>query len=732
MKKKATFIVVLCVTFALSTITSSAQVNVSVDHGKWASVPLVKKFGVNIPFDISLQDLENNAEAIKDLQLRIVRVHNGWGTEAAGKLVETSPITLADGKINYDFTALDKIIDLITQNGAKPTIVNGYGPKVLSDNFKTIPQDKFALWEELNGTVASHFNQLAIPIEIEVWDNISDNENSSFAGDAMDYTDLLGPSFNGLKNFRYVRVGYGGIDDTNLWAWRQKWGFAGNPAVDWKWIPKFLSSVWPSVDVIDHHLYKSTGLMEQCNEPWDLYEGQVSAFSMFGKNSADAVSAKAAVAFYESIRKISTGWVNNNSREIGPAGAKITKLFLDQLIDYNAGNKGLVSKTGAKSPLYFALKLYNEIPVDGKEIVSDNADISGFASSNETLAGIALWNQGASAQTVNLTQTALPFTADKIEIYRIDATNSSNGVLAVETVSSFPSSLSIPADGLVVIKMSKEGDKSMEKKTFGTFNMSKERNWFPYSEGWAWQTNFDPITLTTFMGCTQSVWGCVYKGVFYENIPDRIRVKISSFGGPMNWMDSNTACYFRIDYESEDEYGAYHQKKILFYDTSENYVFDATHGSQIDGITSPENERVGVDFSNPDGFVIDVNDFDVPDYSGNAILYFYLQNPGIANVDFIVKFELSDADNVPNAIRTVSDANVAVAAVYPTIISDQINIRLKENLRSTVEIFTLEGKCIYNTYTNSSYSIDASNFQQGIYLIKVKNQEGIVTQKVIK
>ena len=725
MKKKSTFIIMLCFFIALSIFTSTAQVNVSVDHGTWATVPLVKKYGVNIPFDISMQDLVNNAEAIKDLQLRIVRVHNGWGMEAAGKLVESSPITLDGGKINYDFTALDKIIDLIIENGAKPTIVNGYGPQVLTDNFKTIPSDKYTLWEELNGTVADHFNDLAIPIEIEVWDNVSNKDNSNFAGGPADYVDLLGPAFEGLKDRRYVRVGYGGIDSTYIRAWRGLWGDQ-----DWKVIPKFFSSMWPDVDVIDFHLYENNGFLHQLNEPWDLYEGQVSAFSMFGKDNADAVSAKAAVAFYEAIRKISTGWVRSE-RDMGPAGAKITKLFLDQLIDDNAGNKGLLSKTGTKSPLYFALKLYNEIPVDGKKLTSDNANIKGFASSNATLAGIALWNEGASAQTVNLTQTALPFTADKIEIFRIDATNSSNGELAVETVNSFPSSISIPAEGLVVIKLTKDGDISMKKQEFGTFNMSKERNWFNFTEGWAWQTNFDPHTLTTFMGDTNSDWGCVYKGVFYENIPDRIKVKISSYGGPMIWMDANTACYFRIDYESEDEYGAYHQKKILFYDTSDNYVFDFNHGSQIDGITSPENEWVGVDFSDPDGFIIDVNDFNVPDYSGNAILYFYLQNPGTLGVDYIVKYELFDADATQTSSPHVIN-NTNIASVYPTLISDQIYIKLTENLKSTVDIYNLEGKCIYSAAINSSQMINTSRFNKGIYLIRVKNQAGTLIQKVIK
>ena len=123
-----------------------AQVNVSVDHSRWASVPLEKKYGVNIPFDVSMGDLEKNISAIEDLQLRVVRVHNGWGMEGEGKLVETSPITFDGDKLQYDFATMDKLLGLIQATGAKPTLVNGYGPQVLTGQFNTMPEDKLELW----------------------------------------------------------------------------------------------------------------------------------------------------------------------------------------------------------------------------------------------------------------------------------------------------------------------------------------------------------------------------------------------------------------------------------------------------------------------------------------------------------------------------------------------------------------------------------------------------------
>lgn len=702
-----------------------AQVNVSVDHSRWASVPLEKKYGVNIPFDVSMGDLEKNISAIEDLQLRVVRVHNGWGMEGEGKLVETSPITFDGDKLQYDFATMDKLLGLIQATGAKPTLVNGYGPQVLTGQFNTMPEDKLELWGELNKLVADHVQELGIPVDMEVWDNASDK--TYFNGDATAYTALLGPAFKGLQGHDYVKVAYGGIEDWNLWGWREPWN-----STDWKQIPKYISSVWINTECIDHHLYEATGLAEQLNPIDDYYEGQVSSFSMFGKGSADAVSAKAAVAFYESIRKLATGWTNAENVNFGPAGAKITKVFLDQLMDDNQGNKGLISKDGVKSPLYFALKLYNEMPVDGKELISDNTvAVQGFASSNASLAAVALWNNSDAEQTVALTQSGLSFTPDKIEIYRIDDAHSSDGELAVETLADMPASLTLPVNGLVVVKMAASGDTSMQRKDFASFNKTQERTWFSWTEGWAWQSIYDPFTASTVMGVVKDhQYGVAYKTAYLEDIPQRIRVKITSYGGPMVYMDENTACYVRVDFESEDEYGAYYQSKNVFYDESNTYLFDASHGSQID-FSSPENNWVGVDFTNPDGFVIDVADFNVPDYNGNAAIYFYLQNPGTgAESDFIVKFELEDA-GADSGIADVKDEK-GIVSVYPTRVQDYVYVDMQEERTSSVQIFNVEGKVVLETALDGDGRIALPQLARGSYFVRVSNAGGCQTTKIVK
>lgn len=477
-------------------------------------------------------------------------------------------------------------------------------------------------------------------------------------------------------------------------------------------------------------------MMEQCNDIANYYEGQVSSFSMFGKDSPDAVNAKAAVAFYESIRKIATGWIKeaeDGNKNFGPAGAKITKVFLEQLMDDNAGNKGLISKTGVKSPLYFALKLYNEMPIDGKQMtIGEGSAVQGFASSNNSLGAVALWNQSDKEQEISFTQSGLMFTPAKIEMYRIDENHSSNGEMAVEILTEIPSSFSIPANGIVVIKMSAEDDMSMKTKNFALYNKSQERTWFNYTEGWAWQSMYDPFTATTMMGVVKDhQFGVVYKAAYLENIPDKILVKVSSFGGPMARMDENTACYIRVDFESEDEFGKYYQSKNVFYDESNTYLFDAMHGSQID-FSSPENNWVGVDYTNPNGFVIDVADFDVPDYNGNAAIYFYLQNPGTgAETDFIVKFELAEAGG-ESAVPVTEGNSHTLARIYPTWVVDHVNIDLEQNVKTEVEIFNMEGKEVLKTTVETGTTLMLPQLERGSYFVRLSNCTGSQVQKIFR
>jgi len=67
--------------------------------------------------------------------------------------------------------------------------------------------------------------------------------------------------------------------------------------------------------------------------------------------------------------------------------------------------------------------------------------------------------------------------------------------------------------------------------------------------------------------------------------------------------------------------------------------------------------------------------------------------------------------------------------IYPNPTRDFINIDLKNNFKSKVQIFNVFGKEVFNKqFIQNFISIDISNFTKGIYILKINNK----TTKLIK
>ena len=69
--------------------------------------------------------------------------------------------------------------------------------------------------------------------------------------------------------------------------------------------------------------------------------------------------------------------------------------------------------------------------------------------------------------------------------------------------------------------------------------------------------------------------------------------------------------------------------------------------------------------------------------------------------------------------------------VYPTKTSDIITILIPKGGKS-IEIFDLTGKSILKTAAKSFQTIDVSNLAKGVYIVNVKTENGIVSNKIIK
>lgn len=74
--------------------------------------------------------------------------------------------------------------------------------------------------------------------------------------------------------------------------------------------------------------------------------------------------------------------------------------------------------------------------------------------------------------------------------------------------------------------------------------------------------------------------------------------------------------------------------------------------------------------------------------------------------------------------------------VYPTVITDDFFVEVNEELlnkKTQISVVNNLGQVIYNnTITNSKERLDASSFPPGIYYVRINNEDGIGTKKIIK
>jgi len=70
--------------------------------------------------------------------------------------------------------------------------------------------------------------------------------------------------------------------------------------------------------------------------------------------------------------------------------------------------------------------------------------------------------------------------------------------------------------------------------------------------------------------------------------------------------------------------------------------------------------------------------------------------------------------------------------ISPNPVQNQLNISLESNIETEIRLIDFTGKVIsINTFQNATL-INTSELATGIYFVELKNEEGRLTQKIIK
>ena len=756
MKKRLLYLrKALVIIFLLPFLSVSAQVTVEVDHSDWVYHPLMKVFGVNVPHTIEYNSFINNAELIKDLDIRYVRIMNSWGKEASGNLFETPQVTVEGETVQYDFTRIDEIVDLIYENGAQVLFMNGYNPESFGGQWNAAPDTSAGgLWYELNKTFAAHWAGKNLPfVAYEIWNGVDDTD---YLDDDGVFERMVYRARQAIAEVQSMpKIGGGGFF-TTLGAEAYKSQMFGNP--EGGHFVNTRVNIWTAqavgFDALDRMFQREIGADPGPAEGWrgrvnwfDYFRWELwlTSYSSHDTHGPDAVNHVAANAFFDDASYILRY-------------SDVNRIYLNQFIDGNDGAKGLVTADGVKSPLYNALKLYNEMPTQRKGLTSSNDNIKGFASSDGHNAYMAIWNVSDADSDVNVSIDNLPFSTGSVELFRIDATNDGSMGEALEDLSDneFEWNGTLPGRGVVIIRIKDNTDTpSFPVVDIGDVVNDFHYWWFRKSEGWKWHT-FDPKTMSVYLGDTISMprhrddgypsvnWGVSSCGIYIENLAEQFHVLVEA-QGKMKKMDQNTHIMFRIDFEDDFEGDIFYGTTVAFVD-EENFVYyDPGHDSNpYYGSGQTADRIVQVDYTSPEGFLVDVSQYASPFWTGNAVLTFSIQNAGTgeyyydnpeeAGQSLIVLFKLREFTDPVFVIDSPSPESFGMK-IYPVPARDNLTIAFDREVgNASVTISDIAGRIVSQKELRnfgSEVNMPVGELPVGIYFMTVRTPFGTRTGKIM-
>jgi hypothetical protein len=111
-----------------------------------------------------------------------------------------------------------------------------------------------------------------------------------------------------------------------------------------------------------------------------------------------------------------------------------------------------------------------------------------------------------------------------------------------------------------------------------------------------------------------------------------------------------------------------------------------------------------------------------------------LQGTGSNYSDFTWSGSIAATEGLPNTSQTlpVTKNQIAVFSMYPNPVSNgKFVITSNNGANKQVEIYSMIGKQVYSKTVKANETIDVSNLNRGIYLLRVKEEDKIATRKLI-
>lgn len=682
-----------------------------IDAGKTVAQPLMKRFGTTITVNNTLSTLRDNQEALNDLQLPFVRLFTGFGQEAPGKLYTQQQVPDQTGN-NLNTSRAETIASIIAESGAIPlyavTFPQNWTYHRYKDNGEADFNNPVASEQPKFKTLLKNFSSAIKPYYNvkPIWEliEIPQDEMNPAWQQNKSYMQIMGAASRGVQEGLASNAVPSSTYATNTY-WLPNHDFWLYPLLgccgDQGGRVDGLTCSYVAYSQTDRVKDTSTFLQGMSDseglryEWWTYYlDSYIPEFTGYGFNNANTYNELGVIEFMK---------VAQESQKY----CDVTKIGIGQLYDDNSDpdHLGLITADGKKTQLYWALYLYNRMPMDR---LQSNGGMSGVghlvSSDGKNLVCVALYNDNTAEVKQPVLLSGLPFTSGKVTRYLISGEHSNDGELfseEVKAVSDSEYTLTVTLGAHETAFLFIENNEPVVEEGLEPLPgyLHHQGRWFfgRWSDPGTW-CQWDRKTSTGWVGSSKD-WAVIAIGADYENLPDQVLVKGTLSGQKVRSLDDNSALYIRVDYGVGSGFSESYTRARIFQDP-ENGVYHSNHGSMPDGFSYGGDREVGtatVNYVQSGGFILDLAKYAPSNWNRTARFMIYEQNPGTPNGN-IAKFQFFKmSDDYVNGINAVNQNETV----------------------ETTRIYDVSGK-----YVGS----DETALGKGIYIVK----EGSKSIKIVK
>ncbi len=673
------FFTIACVLLAFGDIAHAQPLEI--DAGTTVAQPLMKRFGTTISVNNTLSTLRNNQEALTDLKLPFVRLFTGFGEEAPGKLYTQQQVPDQTGN-NLNLARAELIAPIIAQTGAIPlyavTFPQGWTYHKRKDNGEAdwnnpvaSEQPKFkALLKNFASTIKTYYRVKPIWELIE----IPQNEMNPDWQQNKSYMQIFGAASRGVQEGLASNAVPSATYATNTY-WLPNHDF---------WLYALLGCAGDQQGRVDgltcsYVGYSQTGRVKDTStflqgmgdsegmryQWWTYYlDSYIPEFTGFGFNNANTYNERGTIEFLKVA-------------EEAQKYCDVTKIGIGQLYDDNSApdHLGLITADGVKTQLYWALYLYNRMPLDRIQSQGGMSGVGHLVSTDgKNRICVVVYNDGASQVKQPILMSNLPFTSGKVTKYLIGGTHSNEGELYSEeakAVSSNEYNLTLTLEGQEAAFLFIENDNPVAE-TAGLEPLPgyvhHQSRWFMgrWSDPDTW-CQWDRETSTGWVGSKQDA-SVIAVAADYENVPDEVLVKATLTGQKVGKLDNNSALYIRVDYGVGEGFNQSYTRARIFYDPV-NGQYYSNHESMPDGFNYGGDREVGsviVDYKKAGGFILELAKYAPSNWNHNVRFMIYEQNPKTpsGNMAKFQFFKMTDEYQTTAVKQLDAEASEASTRIY--------------------------------------------------------------------